>query len=609
MNKQTCMTAAFLVSAAGLLVTAAMSLPGGGEGPQLAPGIDMKVSSLVAVAVSSGTGNPPTISAPPAIDSNSLTVNTSSTYLPTIPAGAFALAMQTVSCNAGTNNEGWVIPFSGVPDYRHMYIATSFYRWNANGRLEQLSVGWVKHSFSSASQNQVAVTGPNGSEACGNGANCATSGNGGGTGSKMGWNCADVYWSGLNAGNTRLGPRFEIIPNDPYVSPTSFGTDSDPYTVAASLPSNRDSVGWRPRGSFFDNYTQTAGSDVLATAGNQNDNSMTYSAGSGSLAKRNVVLNTEVEGANINTDRQVIMECYYILNGDFNKFNNIAWRQFRMSGSAPYGVTAFSYNGMHTYGPPLIAWANQTGANFSGAYATTTPTTFDIPGQANAPIGTAYVGCRVTSLGGGMYKYDYNIYNVDIDRGIVSFDVPIPFGVDPSNVEFRQPREWTLGQLDKSDWQYTYDMSKKSGKWTATPVAGNFWGLPGTNALRYGTMYTYSMTLPLKPRSGGAAELGLGPSRIGATGNTGIPNTDALTKVTALTMVPRNPADVATAGTGAAQPDGFITGEDFDLFIQGFFNSDASIADIVSAGSGQLPGDGFVTGEDFDAFIQFYFNG
>ncbi|MCW5765607.1 MAG: hypothetical protein KIT68_06490 [Phycisphaeraceae bacterium] len=76
-------------------------------------------------------------------------------------------------------------------------------------------------------------------------------------------------------------------------------------------------------------------------------------------------------------------------------------------------------------------------------------------------------------------------------------------------------------------------------------------------------------------------------------------------------------ADVATSGSADPQagPDGFLTGEDFDLFIVAFFaelvdaQTGRKIADIATAGSGDLGPDGFLTGEDFDRFIVEFFSG
>ncbi|MCW5765781.1 MAG: hypothetical protein KIT68_07380 [Phycisphaeraceae bacterium] len=79
-----------------------------------------------------------------------------------------------------------------------------------------------------------------------------------------------------------------------------------------------------------------------------------------------------------------------------------------------------------------------------------------------------------------------------------------------------------------------------------------------------------------------------------------------------------NPADVATEGSAQPfidGPDGFITGTDFDVFVQAFFQeirrpepTGPYIADLTN-GDGTGGPDGFVTGADFDFFIVKFFAG
>lgn len=87
-------------------------------------------------------------------------------------------------------------------------------------------------------------------------------------------------------------------------------------------------------------------------------------------------------------------------------------------------------------------------------------------------------------------------------------------------------------------------------------------------------------------------------------------------KAFAQTAVSSCPADIATSGNPDpnAGPDGFITGEDFDLFVMAFFTEQTNaqgvlIADVATAGSSDpwSGPDGFITGEDFDAFVILYF--
>lgn len=77
-----------------------------------------------------------------------------------------------------------------------------------------------------------------------------------------------------------------------------------------------------------------------------------------------------------------------------------------------------------------------------------------------------------------------------------------------------------------------------------------------------------------------------------------------------------SPADIASAGSSDPQagPDGFITGEDFDLFVIAYFTearrtSDNSLIADITDGEGTGGPDGFVTGTDFDKFVELYFAG
>ncbi|MCW5766992.1 MAG: hypothetical protein KIT68_13570, partial [Phycisphaeraceae bacterium] len=76
-----------------------------------------------------------------------------------------------------------------------------------------------------------------------------------------------------------------------------------------------------------------------------------------------------------------------------------------------------------------------------------------------------------------------------------------------------------------------------------------------------------------------------------------------------------SPADIATEGSTDlnAGPDGFLTGTDFDAFVQAFFTDyrnagSVLIADLTND-SGTGGPDGFLTGADFDRFIVLFFSG
>jgi hypothetical protein len=101
--------------------------------------------------------------------------------------GISAYAVGTTACNAGDVNLNWI---DGTPN--HPVISCTIYRL-MDGRLEQLGVTFVKHSFASLQGN-----------ACGFG--CGP----GGTFSELGPGCSDPYGAGLNGSQGDLGPRSEI---------------------------------------------------------------------------------------------------------------------------------------------------------------------------------------------------------------------------------------------------------------------------------------------------------------------------------------------------------------------------------------------------------------
>jgi hypothetical protein len=101
--------------------------------------------------------------------------------------GVSAYSVGTTACNEGTVPLNWI---DGTPN--HPVIQVSIYRL-MDGRMEQLGVSFVKHSFASLQGN-----------ACGFG--CDNNG----SFSSLGTGCSDPYGAGLNGSQPDLGPRSEI---------------------------------------------------------------------------------------------------------------------------------------------------------------------------------------------------------------------------------------------------------------------------------------------------------------------------------------------------------------------------------------------------------------
>lgn len=137
-----------------------------------------RFATAAALAVSAGIAN-----ASPDIICGELT-NVNS-YSPVGDIRAYAVG--TTACNKGTSNANWI-----ANSVNHPVISTTLFKLE-DGRLRQIGVSFVKHSWGAIQGN-----------ACGFG--CQSGGNW----QALGPGCSDPYSANLNAVQTDLGPRFEI---------------------------------------------------------------------------------------------------------------------------------------------------------------------------------------------------------------------------------------------------------------------------------------------------------------------------------------------------------------------------------------------------------------
>jgi hypothetical protein len=106
--------------------------------------------------------------------------------------------------------------------------------------------------------------------------------------------------------------------------------------------------------------------------------------------------------------------------------------------------------------------------------------------------GIAIVGYKVTNPASGVWRYEYAIYNQNLDRGIQSFSLPRRPGVVLSNVGFHAPPQhpgWTFdGTVGNTGYSSAPWAQTESGgvvTWSSETFAQN----PNANAVRWGTLY------------------------------------------------------------------------------------------------------------------------
>ena len=508
-----------------------------------------------------------------------------------LPAGVFGLACGTTSCNQQPDNGppttrfpsgsgivagsqywmgDWYAPFESGTNWdgtnlntdagnRHPYIAQAIYRINAEGRLEQLGTSWFKHSWSAASGAMAGQTGTaTGNDPCGIGSSCFNLN----TDNQLEANCADTYSAGHNSDTYYMGPRSEVNPRKGWNDP-----------------------GWTRFGAYVDNYTS---SDVLATTG-QNDGVRSLTGGTLQSWKMARAAYADISTAALGPNGRMIMEGYYVVNGDGYKLNNIGHRQLTSTvapGATSASISNFALSGRHVWGPALLQWGEQK--------SVATPQT----------DGDVYVTSRAVNLGGGQWRYEYNVFNLDLNQNVNAFEVPVPSFANVTNMNFRQPRQFVLGQ-DGADWVGSYDGAKKSVVWMAqaapaktnAELAAMVPPLPANTVLKpnnitWGTMYTFWFTCNLDPRSDASVKLTPGAALTAGT------------QLTGEARAPRHPADLGKQG-GEAGADGMLDNNDFIKFIDFFFAMDSK-ADLGVQGGGQGT-DGLYDNNDFIAFIDYFF--
>ena len=258
------------------------------------------------------------------------------------------------------------------------------------------------------------------------------------TGTHLCPGCSDPYGSGLNGGQNGLGSRAWINPF----------TGVFPSTANNHGGHNHDGVSHRIRVEENDLNTQL-------------NPGATYFA----------------EAAYITPHEYSWCQAH---PGECNMYNNVSYRQFSVSGVVP----PFSFNPVAPtvrMQPAIMAWA-ATGAIVNQVQ----------PDAGND--GIWFMGYKVTNPTQGVWHYEYALYNMNLDRAIQSFSVPLGIGVSLSNIDFHAPPQepgWandgTFNNQGYSNTPWTVTQASDSITWNTETIVQN----PNANAVRFGTLYNF----------------------------------------------------------------------------------------------------------------------
>ena len=253
-----------------------------------------------------------------------------------------------------------------------------------------------------------------------------------GTGSLLGPNCSDTYGTGNNGDRFYLGERKEV----------------NPFTGV-----------WDCVGSWFSNYQPDC---VRRNTG----------SGLDVVAHR-----LEVADADLgNAGATYYYEAYYINANDFDKYNNVSHRGATFSwGGSSWSVS--SLGASQTQGVAINNWGEQR--------------TIAEPRAE----GDVIVAVQTTNLGGGMWHYEFAVYNHDLDRQVKEFSIPVPVGTIVQNIGFRD--------IDQDG----------TNQWSSSVAGGQIKWSTATNPLMYSSVFNFRFDADMPPMASMATMV---PSKAGS---------------------------------------------------------------------------------------------
>ena len=259
---------------------------------------------------------------------------------------------------------------------------------------------------------------------------------------------------------------------------------SDPYT--AGLNGDQDQIGSR---AWVNPFT-----------GNFPTNANDHSGHNHNGVSHRVLVNVDDLNTTLNQGATYFAEAQYVAPSEYtwcqthptecNMYNNASYREYSVSGTTSFSFSPVG-NTMRML-PAIWAW---TGAAVSRSE----------PDPGND--GFWYIGYKVTNPAAGVWHYEYALYNMNLDRAIQSFSVPLGLGASISNIGFHAPPQepgWandgTFNNQGYSSTPWTVTQASDSITWNTETFAQN----QNANAIRWGTLYNFRFDADQPPQNADA---------------------------------------------------------------------------------------------------------
>lgn len=252
-----------------------------------------------------------------------------------------------------------------------------------------------------------------------------------------------------------------------------------------------------------------------------------------------------------------------------NKNNNASYRPMTVSGSG--SAWTFARTGS--------TQCTKAGIRAWKAFDPTVSETDVITPEDAGANALVIMAAQATDLGGGIYHYEYAIQNLNSDRSIASFSVPVSPYATISNIGFHD--------VDYHDKDGTGNVTTDGTDWTATVSGGaitwTYVNVSGAddNALRWGTLYNFRYDCDLAPM----------------VGNTTLYQYKGGAAITAKTVLPVGVACLP----GDMNGDGSVNGLDVQRFSDRLANGGATPVEKC-AGDREVSSDFGIDMDDMDPF-------
>lgn len=256
----------------------------------------------------------------------------------------------------------------------------------------------------------------------------------------LGRGCFDVYSVSNNDNSNALGPRSEIVP-----------------------ATNQ----WGRCGSIFD----------------INCDGISNASGNGSFDQRLTVLESQFSGP-AQAGATYMFESWYLARGDVQILNSMgtARATFSRNGS----VWSVGGNDAYKLGPAIDRWVDPVN-----------PVGIATSVAVSSSEGHVKVAAKATDLGGGRWRYDYAVMNLDFARARTEGAEPNLRVLSNKGLSaFTTP----VGSATITELVFSDGDLDATNDWTGSIANGNLvWTAPAGNALNWGTMFRFSFVANQPP--------------------------------------------------------------------------------------------------------------